>query len=51
MKGIYFKKSRIKTRVKVSLAKYVGMFLHDCRYNIRFIFTNTKPHIFKISKN
>ena len=27
------------------------MFCHDCSYNIRFIFTNTKPHIFEFSKN
>ena len=25
---------------KVSLARYVGMFCHDCSYNVKFIFTN-----------
>ena len=39
----------LKQRVKVSLAKYVGMFCHDCS-NIRFVFMNTKPHIFRISR-
>ena len=33
------------------LAKYVHIFGHDCSYNVRFIFTNTTPHIFRISKN
>ena len=37
--------------VKVSLAKYVDMFCHDCSYNIRFIFTNTKLNVFRIQKN
>ena len=27
------------------------MFLHDCRYDIRFIFKITKPGIFRIPKN
>ena len=27
------------------------MFCHDCSYNTRFIFKNTKPHIFRIPKN
>ena len=31
--------------------KYVGMFRHDCSYNMRFILTNTKLHIFKIPNN
>ena len=53
-KGIYFiwmrlksRKAELKMPVKVSLGKYVGMFRHDCRY----IFTNTKPGIFRIPKN
>ena len=57
-KGIYFIWVRLKSRkakliqqVKVSLAKYGGMFLHNGSYNTKFIFTNTKPHIFKIPKN
>ena len=57
-KGIYFicmklksRTPKLKQQVKVSLEKYVGMFRHDCRYNIRFIFTNTKPDIFRIPKN
>ena len=57
-KGIYFicmklksRTAKLKQQVKVSLEKYVGMFHHDCRYNIRFIFTNTKPGIFRIPKN
>ena len=37
--------------VKVSLAKYVAIFCQDCSYNIRFIFTNTKAHIFRTSNN
>ena len=36
--------------LNVGLAKHVGMFRHDCSYNIRFIFTNTKPSIFQNSK-
>ena len=34
------------------IAKYVCMFHHEyniLRYNITFIFTNTKPHTFRIS--
>ena len=27
------------------------MFCHDCRYTITFIFTKTKPGIFRIPKN
>ena len=57
-KGTYFvrlrfknRKAKLKQRVRVSLAKYVGMFRHDSSYNIRFIFTNTKPFIFRITKN
>ena len=53
-KGIYFiwmrlksRKAELKKPVKVSLGKYVGMFHHNCRY----IFTNTKPGIFRIPKN
>ena len=45
------RKSELKQRVKVSLAKYFGMFCHDCSYNIRFIFTNTKLLIFRTPKN
>ena len=45
------RKAELKQRVKVSLEKYVGMFRHYCRYNIRFIFTNIKLAIFKIPKN
>ena len=52
-KDIYFIWVKLKNRkaelvhqqVKVSLAKYIDMFCHDCGYNMRFIFTNTKPHI------
>ena len=40
--------AELKQQFKVSLAKYVGMFLHDCSYNKRFIFKNT---IFRIPKN
>ena len=49
-KDIYFIWMKLKNRkaaliqqVKISSAKYVDMFRHDCSYNIRFIFTNTKP--------
>ena len=45
------RKAELIQGVKVSLAKYVDMFRHDCSCNIRFIFTNTKPHIFRISRN
>ena len=45
------RKAELKHRVKVSLAKYVGMFRRGCSYNIRFIFTIAKPHIFLIPKN
>ena len=45
------RKAKLMQRVKVSLAKYVDMFRHDCSYNIRYILTNTKPHIFRIPKN
>ena len=41
----------VHQRVKVTLAKYVDVFRHDCSYNLRLIFTDTKPHIFKIPKN
>ena len=27
------------------------MFRHDCSYNIKFIFTNTKPPTFRTPKN
>ena len=54
-KGIYFiwarlksRKAELKQRVKVNLAKYVGIFCHDCSDNKRFIFTNAKPR--RISK-
>ena len=57
-KGIYFilvkLKSRIaelKQQVKVTLQKYVGMFCHDCRSNIRIVFKITKLSIFRIPKN
>ena len=57
-KGIYFiwlrlkcRKEELKQQVKVSLKNYVVIFRHDCRCNIRFIFTNTKPGNFRISKN
>ena len=56
-KGIYFiwvrlksRKVELKQQVKVSLEKYFGMFCHDCSYNIRVIFTNTKPSPFRIPK-
>ena len=45
------RKAELKQQVKLSLAKYFGLFCHDCRYNIRFIFTNTKPHNYRIPKN
>ena len=38
----------VRQRVKVSLAKHVDVFRHDCSYNITFIFIDTKPHIFRI---
>ena len=54
-KGMYYiwmrlksRKVELKQRVKVSLEKYVGMFRHDCRYNIKFIFADTKPDISKV---
>ena len=58
-KDIYFiwvklknrKVELVHQRVKVSLAKYVDVFCHDCTYNIGFIFTDTNPHIFRIPKN
>ena len=37
------RKAALIQQVKISSAKYVDMFRHDCSYNIRFIFTNTKP--------
>ena len=45
------RKAELIQRVKISLAKYVDMFRHNCSYSVRFIFTNTKPHIFRIPKN
>ena len=45
------RKAKLKKRVKVSLGKYVGMFRHDFRYNMRFIFASTKPGLFRIQKN
>ena len=45
------RKAELKHRFKVRLEKYVGMFRHGWRYNIRFIFTITKPGIFRIPKN
>ena len=54
-KDIYFiwfkfknRKAELKQQVKVSLAKYVGMFCHDCSNNMGFIFTDTKPCLFRI---
>ena len=51
-RGIYFifvrlknRKTELKQWVEVSLAKYVGMFCHNCNYNMRFI-PHTKNHIF-----
>ena len=44
------KKAELK-QVKVSLEKYVGMFRHECSYNIGFVFTNTNLCIFRIPKN
>ena len=44
-------KAKLKQRIGVSLAKYVGVFCYDCSCNTRFNFTNTKPHIFRIPKN
>ena len=41
----------VNQRVKVSLAKYLDVFRHDCSSNLRFIFTDTKPHIFRSPKN
>ena len=42
------RKTELKQRVKVSYAINIGMFPHDRGYNIRFIFTNTKSHLFRI---
>ena len=57
-KDIYFIWVKLKNRkvelmeqVKVSLAKYVDKFRHDCRSNIKYILTNTKPHMFRIAKD
>ena len=57
-KDIYFiwvklknRKAELIQRVKVSLAKHVDIFRCECSCNIRFIFINTKPHIFRIPKN
>ena len=44
------RKAELKERIKVNLENSVGMFCHDCRYNIRFIFTDTKPGNFRFSK-
>ena len=55
--GIYFiwlrlknRKAELKQQVKVSLAKYVGMFRHDRSYKIRFIFIKTKPSILEFQR-
>ena len=45
------RKAKLKQRIEVGLAKYVGVFCYDCSCNTRFNFTNTKPHIFRIPKN
>ena len=52
-KDIYFiwfkfknRKPELKQQVKVSLAKYVGMFCHDCSNNMGFIFTRHKAMSF-----
>ena len=42
------RREELKQQVKVKLVKFVGMFCYDCSYDIRFIFTNTKPCIFRI---
>ena len=55
-KGIYFiwmslksRKAELKKKGKVSLGQYLGMFRHDVgRYDIRFIYTNTKPELPRI---
>ena len=51
-KDIYFiwlrfknRKAESKQRVKVSLAKYFGIFYHDISYNMRF-FSQTENHVF-----
>ena len=38
--------AELKQRVKTSLAKFADRLYH-CSYDIRFIFINTKPRIFK----
>ena len=43
--------AELKQQVKVSSEKYVGMFCYNCRYKIRFIFSDTKPGNFRIPKN
>ena len=45
------RKAELKQQVEVNLEKYGGMFCHDSRCNIRFIFIKTKPGIFRIPKN
>ena len=42
------REEELKQRVKVNLAKFVGMFCYDSSYDIRFIFRNTKSRIFGI---
>lgn len=39
------RKAELKQRDKESLAKYVGMFLNDCSYNIN-LFSQTQNHDF-----
>ena len=57
-KGTYFiwvwsktRRVELKQWVKVSFAKYVGMFHRDCSYNSKFIFTDTKLHVCRIPNN
>ena len=45
------RKAELKQWNKVSLAKYIAIFRHGCSYDIRFIFKNAKPIIFRIPKN
>ena len=40
-----------KVKKQKNIFKYFGMFRHDCSYNIKFIFTNTKPPTFRTPKN
>ena len=49
--GLKSRKAELKQRVQVNLAKYVGIFCHDCSYNTRFVLTNTKPVKFPKNQN